>query len=261
MIRKFGISANSFSSPPFRLFTTRADYLFSSDQVAVRGVVWRATRSSLAASAATAGAPMDCARRAAFQRSFGNGPDLAQPAAEICFQPANLGPCSDCAGSPLKSSAVRAMATAPAVRLCAMARGLASELRLALERRTVPFRLLVELYSTYNPAVVAPQTFCRRALDQFPRGACGLASLVLGFTLRTGTVVHGAYAGQAHTFLVFGPGLIADITAGQFAGPAVHVGALAPPWTIGTPLAVFDGGVLRRTVRPPVSRRAREEAQ
>lgn len=134
------------------------------------------------------------------------------------------------------------------MRLCATAKDLASELRWTLERGRVSFRLLVELYSTYNPVVVTPDTFCRRALDRFPRGACGLASLLLGFNLGTGTVIHGTYAGQGHTFLVFGPQLMADITADQFGGPAVHVGVLGRPWSMGTPLAAFDGGVLRRIV-------------
>jgi hypothetical protein len=88
--------------------------------------------------------------------------------------------------------------------------------------------LLVDLYHAYNPAVSDAERYVEVALEMFPLGNCGLATVLLQHYLG-GEIVNGSYDGRAHTFLLL-YGLVVDITADQFGGPEVYVGPLQAPW-------------------------------
>ena len=69
-----------------------------------------------------------------------------------------------------------------------------------------------------------------KAVEQFPREACIIASLYLNIRLRhRGLIVIGSYQEKPHTYIVL-DGVIVDITADQFGGPRVYVGPIKEPW-------------------------------
>jgi hypothetical protein len=89
---------------------------------------------------------------------------------------------------------------------------------------------VTNLYRVYNPHHANPEPFVRRALEQFPRGNCVLATLCLGAVIEGGEIVDGYYDHLPHTFLRVGP-LIVDITADQFGEDDIYVGPLIEPWS------------------------------
>ncbi len=108
---------------------------------------------------------------------------------------------------------------------------LAAAVREELEFRRVDFGLLTRLYGRYNP-IPDGEAFVERAMSMFPRLCCGLASVYLQHRLGLGLVHRGSYRREAHTYLV-AEGRLLDITADQFGGPRIYVGAVVPPWHSG----------------------------
>ena len=98
------------------------------------------------------------------------------------------------------------------------------------EAGRVDARLLADLYRGYAP-VPDPETFVSEAVQMFPALCCGLASVYLQFLLGAGAIVRGRFGRSNHTVLeIPEQGLIIDITADQFGGPAVYVGPWREPW-------------------------------
>jgi hypothetical protein len=91
--------------------------------------------------------------------------------------------------------------------------------------------LLSELYKKYNPRVEDIDEFVGLASKSFPDLNCGLASVYLQHTLQEGKIVQGSYNNHNHTFLKVRSEIV-DITADQFGGPKVYVGALVLPWSL-----------------------------
>lgn len=112
----------------------------------------------------------------------------------------------------------------------------AVEVRKQFEDKKVDSKVLVKLYSEYNPNVDNVALFITRACELFPHLNCGLASVYLKEVLQLGTVTQGKYGDEDHTFLLIGDGaekpMVADITSDQFGGPSVYVGPLQSPWTL-----------------------------
>ena len=106
---------------------------------------------------------------------------------------------------------------------------IAHRARREFEERALPLPRLMRLYARYNVAVEA-ERFCIAAIDGFPRGACGLASLHLVTLLGRGEVVYGRFIDEGHTFVLLEDDVVVDITADQFGGPPVHVGPIHDPW-------------------------------
>lgn len=101
-------------------------------------------------------------------------------------------------------------------------------IRASFENKSIALHELSRLYANYNPDVDA-DVFVRKAEILFPKLNCGLASLYLRSVLG-GDIVRGSYGGHGHTFLMIDE-LVVDITADQYGGPKVYVGALRPPWS------------------------------
>lgn len=93
-------------------------------------------------------------------------------------------------------------------------------------------KLLIELYSAYNPEVGDVSLFVRTALRQFPLLCCGLASLYLKDLVGTGEVVGIRYGHENHTVYKPTKRLITDITADQYDGPEIYVGEMVEPWSL-----------------------------
>lgn len=106
-----------------------------------------------------------------------------------------------------------------------------ARVRKQFEHQKISPNLLAQLYKTYNPKITHVDLFVTRAMAQFPQLNCGLASLFLQKTLRRGKVIQGAYDGIPHTFLLLDTAIV-DITADQYGGPAVYIGALQWPWSL-----------------------------
>lgn len=106
---------------------------------------------------------------------------------------------------------------------------IAREVRRKFERKEIPPEELEQLYFDYN-SIKDIKTFIRRALESFPRGNCGLASVYLQRLFPEAEVVRGRYEEQPHTFLVLRENTVIDITADQFGGPEVYVGPLCGLW-------------------------------
>ena len=88
---------------------------------------------------------------------------------------------------------------------------------------------LSKLYIKYNPGVQNIQKFIKTAKSIFPSLNCGLTTLYLQNKLG-GEIVNGKYKNQNHTFLMIEDTVI-DITADQYKGPLIYIGALKQPWT------------------------------
>ena len=102
--------------------------------------------------------------------------------------------------------------------------------RLDFESGRTPPDLLKRLYGAYNPSVGKVHSFVACARKLFPHLNCGVASVYLQHVLGMGSVVTGAFAGHLHSFLLYHHNLVIDITADQFGGPRLYVGALRSPW-------------------------------
>ena len=98
------------------------------------------------------------------------------------------------------------------------------------EKRTIDYVLLYELYQEYNPRPDNAE-FISISKKYFPRYNCGLASVYLQHLLGS-KIVQRSYQQYQHTVLLQGK-IIIDITADQFDGPKMYVGALKRPWCIG----------------------------
>lgn len=92
-------------------------------------------------------------------------------------------------------------------------------------------KLLVELYSAYNPAVGDVSLFVRTGLRQFPHLCCGLASLYLKELIGTGEVVGVRYGLENHTVYKPLKRTMMDIAADQYDGPEIYVGPMVEPWS------------------------------
>jgi hypothetical protein len=98
--------------------------------------------------------------------------------------------------------------------------------RLDFESGRTPPDLLKRLYGAYNPSTGKIHSFVACARKLFPHLNCGVASVYLQHVLGMGSVVTGAFAGHLHSFLLYHHNLVIDITADQFGGPRLYVGAL-----------------------------------
>lgn len=104
----------------------------------------------------------------------------------------------------------------------------AQDVRRAFERAEFDIALARTVYEAYAPDIDI-DLFLSRARELFPALNCGLCSTYLAAVLGCGVVRHGRYGTEGHTVLMVGS-LIVDITADQFGGPRVYVGALQLPW-------------------------------
>lgn len=122
-----------------------------------------------------------------------------------------------------------------------------------LERNIAVPRLVeaVTLYLPHTASQLSSGELIRQAaesIENFPNEACQFASAELRRRIGYGNIVEGHFyeTGDGtdisnvrwwHAFVNLGrlagaETLIADITADQFGGPAVHVGELREPWSI-----------------------------
>ncbi len=118
---------------------------------------------------------------------------------------------------------------------------IAREARSDFETGRVPRELLASLYSVWAPKVIDLDGFLDWAIPRFPEANCGIASVYLHHRLGgVGEPIYGKYHApdgrHGHTILHLGEGRGVDITADQFGGPRVHVGALVLPWEVQIPV-------------------------
>ncbi len=106
-----------------------------------------------------------------------------------------------------------------------------SRIRRQFESGKVPQLLLALEYSRYNP-ISDVTRFISSAGEMFPKLNCGIASTYLRGELGAGQIVTGSYNGEKHTFLLLDGRVVVDITADQFGGPSVYIGALRKPWSL-----------------------------
>ena len=119
-------------------------------------------------------------------------------------------------------------------------RSAALETREAFEMHPerIDLDLLAELYATYNPAIPDSLKFVESAIDSFPFGACGVASVWNRHLLGgIGQVMYGRYEYRSksvgHTVLHISElDLISCVTSDQFDGKPIHVGEPKHPWSI-----------------------------
>ena len=104
----------------------------------------------------------------------------------------------------------------------------AQDVRRAFERDEFYIALARTAYGAYAPDIDI-DLFLNRARRIFPALNCGLCSTYLAAVLGCGIVRRGKYGTEGHTVLMVGP-VVVDITADQFGGPRVYVGALQLPW-------------------------------
>lgn len=102
--------------------------------------------------------------------------------------------------------------------------------RAAFEARSYDVGIAAAAYQAYT-SVPDIELFLRRARVLFPALNCGLCSAYLRAVLRRGSMAHMRYNGHPHTVLAVDR-VIIDITADQFGGPPIYVGAVRPPWSI-----------------------------
>lgn len=103
------------------------------------------------------------------------------------------------------------------------------EVRAAFEAGSYDDGVAAAAYQAYT-SVPDIELFLRRARALFPALNCGLCSAYLGSVLRCGSMIHMRYNGHPHTVLAI-DSVIVDITADQFGGPPIYVGAVRPPWS------------------------------
>lgn len=108
-------------------------------------------------------------------------------------------------------------------------RDVAETVREEFEQQMLDRSFLVRLYESYAD-VGDTQLFITRALDSFPKGNCGVATLYLQSKLG-GELRRCTYEGNRHTVLSLEKNTIVDITADQFGGPRVYVGPLKGSWS------------------------------
>ena len=106
-----------------------------------------------------------------------------------------------------------------------------SRIRRQFESGKVPQLLLALEYFRYNP-ISDVTRFIYSAGEMFPKLNCGIASTYLRGELGAGQIVTGSYNGVKHTFLLLDGRVVVDITADQFGGPSVYIGALKKPWSL-----------------------------
>lgn len=109
---------------------------------------------------------------------------------------------------------------------------IAIEARKELETQSFDAQRLKNIYLKYNKQVSDIDSFFDQAQILFPKLNCGLASIYLQDKLKDGEVINGKYASKNHTFLLIKNHIIIDITADQYGGPSVFVGALKLPWSL-----------------------------
>ncbi len=109
---------------------------------------------------------------------------------------------------------------------------IASEARQDFELGRAYTQRLGDIYSEYS-GVLADHVygFMEMAKLSFPSWNCGLATAYMKDKLQSGEIIRGKYNGSDHTFLLLDNGMIVDVTADQFGGPAVYVGPLKKPWS------------------------------
>lgn len=105
-----------------------------------------------------------------------------------------------------------------------------TQTREAFESGTFDVTIARRAYADYAPDIDL-DLFLPRARELFPALNCGLCSTYLRAILQRGTVHRGSYNGERHTVLLINSTVI-DITADQFGGPPVYVGALRRPWKL-----------------------------
>jgi hypothetical protein len=110
----------------------------------------------------------------------------------------------------------------------AMLHAKAREVRLAFECNAFDTELARRAYRAYAPDIDL-DLFLDRARGLFPALNCGLCSTYLAAVLGCGVIRRGKYGDMGHTVLMVG-GLIVDITADQFGGAPMYVGAPQLPW-------------------------------
>ena len=104
----------------------------------------------------------------------------------------------------------------------------AQEVRRAFERDEFDIELARAVYGAYAPDIEI-DLFLSRARELFPALNCGLCSTYLAAVLGCGVVRRGTYGAAGHTVLMVDRRIV-DITADQFGGPRVYVGAPQLPW-------------------------------
>ncbi len=107
---------------------------------------------------------------------------------------------------------------------------IAMKVRQDFECQNIPKDKLCELYRAYNPEVDA-ESFVGNAEAMFPDLNCGVASAYLRDVFGAGDIINGSYDGHRHAFLRVDD-VIVDITADQYGGPCVYVGACVEPWGV-----------------------------
>lgn len=103
------------------------------------------------------------------------------------------------------------------------------EVRAAFEARSCDNGIAAAAYQAYT-SVPDIELFLWRAQVLFPALNCGLCSAYLRSVLSCGSIVHTRYNGHPHTVLAV-DNVIIDITADQYGGPPIYVGAARPPWS------------------------------
>ena len=107
--------------------------------------------------------------------------------------------------------------------------------RRQFETRKTDKALLKILYLSWQHVPDIDSFLCE-AENLFPSLNCGLASVFLKYYLGEGEITHGYYKETPHSFLwICSKDVIIDITADQFSGSPVYVGAYHYPWIMGAP--------------------------
>ena len=99
------------------------------------------------------------------------------------------------------------------------------------EANNIDRTTLCKLYSSYA-SIEDIDLFLLRASQIFPSMNCGVASVLLHDRLKAGKVVYGKYKHHCHSFLLLEDETVIDITADQYGGPPIYVGALIAPWSL-----------------------------
>lgn len=102
------------------------------------------------------------------------------------------------------------------------------EVRAAFEAGSHDDCIAAAAYRAYT-SMADIELFLRRARALFPALNCGLCSAYLRSVLGRGSIVRTTYNGHPHTVLAI-DSVIVDITADQFGGPPIYVGAAMPLW-------------------------------
>ena len=108
---------------------------------------------------------------------------------------------------------------------------IAMRARELFDSRQIDTARLASLYQRYN-SLEDVTKFVAKGMQNFPHLCCGLASVYLREEIGFGQIIYGTYHSHRHSFLLIDGRLVVDITADQFGGPKVYVGALKLPWSL-----------------------------